>query len=129
MCGIAGIFSLNSGKLPALEHGLNVMNDIQKHRGPDGQRSWYNIEESIGFAHQRLSIIDLSTGDQPMTDEYGNTICYNGEVYNYIELRKELNGYPFKTSSDTEVKLAEYKKWGHDCVNHLRVMFAFEFCN
>jgi asparagine synthase (glutamine-hydrolysing) len=129
MCGIAGIFSLNSGKLPALDHCLDVMNDIQKHRGPDGQRSWHNAEETIGFAHQRLSIIDLSTGDQPMTDEYGNTICYNGEVYNYIELRKELNGYPFKTSSDTEVILAAYKKWGHDCVNHLRGMFAFAIWN
>src|SRR4051812_20496172 len=102
MCGIAGILSLNSGKLPALEHCLHVMNDLQKHRGPDGQKLWYNKEETIGFAHQRLSINDLSTGDQAMTDDYGNTICYNGEVYNYLEVKKELNGDPFKTSSDTE---------------------------
>jgi asparagine synthase (glutamine-hydrolysing) len=124
MCGIAGMFSLNRDRVPGLDHCLHVMNEIQKHRGPDGQKRWRNEDESVGFAHQRLSIIDLSTGDQPMSDDYGNTICYNGEVYNYIELRKELSGYHFKTSSDTEVILAAYKKWGHDCVNHLRGMFS-----
>ena len=129
MCGIAGIFSLKFQPLKNLPKHLSVMDKIQKHRGPDGSGFFTNEANSLGFAHQRLSIIDLSTGDQPMTDAYGNTICYNGEVYNYIELRKELNGYDFKTSSDTEVILAAYKKWGHDCVNHLRGMFSFAIWN
>jgi len=89
MCGIAGILSLNSGRLRELDHSLRVMNDIQKHRGPDGQKLWYNKEETIGFAHQRLSVIDLSTGDQPMSDEFGNTICYNGKYT--IILNSEKN--------------------------------------
>ena len=60
-----------------------------------------------------------------MTDDYSNTICYNGEVYNYIELKKELSFYSFKTNSDTEVILAAYKRWGKNCVSHLRGMFSF----
>ena len=129
MCGIAGIVQLNLQPTNNVSHYLKVMDGIQKHRGPDGTGYFINETKSVGFAHQRLSIIDLSTGDQPMTDGYGNTICYNGEVYNYIELRKELSGYDFITSSDTEVILAAYRKWGHDCVNHLRGMFAFAIWN
>lgn len=126
MCGISGILSLDNKKVNALGSSVELMNRMQKHRGPDGQKSWLHNDEIIGFGHQRLSIIDLSTGDQPMTDESGNTICYNGEIYNYIELKNELKaGYSFKTSSDTEVILAAYQKWGEDCVNHLRGMFAF----
>ncbi len=129
MCGIAGILSLNSEPLNNISHHLAVMDEIQKHRGPDGSGFYNNEKRSVGFAHQRLSIIDLSTGDQPMSDPFGNTICYNGEVYNYIELRKELNGYDFKTTSDTEVILAAYQKWGKECVNHLRGMFSFAIWN
>ncbi|MBA3664209.1 MAG: asparagine synthase (glutamine-hydrolyzing) [Bacteroidetes bacterium] len=129
MCGIAGILSLNNESVKDVNHYLRVMDEIQKHRGPDGSGFYTNQKDSVGFAHQRLSIIDLSTGDQPMSDKYGNTICYNGEVYNYIELRKELSGYEFKSSSDTEVILAAYQKWGNDCVNHLRGMFSFAIWN
>ncbi|MBK9283212.1 MAG: asparagine synthase (glutamine-hydrolyzing) [Sphingobacteriaceae bacterium] len=129
MCGIAGQLQLNLQQIPGLNNSLRVMNQIQKHRGPDGSGFFENANHSIGFTHQRLSIIDLSTGDQPMTNEYGITICYNGEIYNYLELKKELTGYPFKTSSDTEVILAAFQKWGHDCVNHLRGMFAFAVWN
>ncbi len=125
MCGIAGILNLKGKRYGNLSHHLNVMNHLQKHRGPDGSGIWKNRNESVGFAHRRLTIIDLQTGTQPMQDPYGNTICYNGEIYNYLELRKELSDYPFKTTSDTEVILAAYQKWGDDCVNHLRGMFAF----
>ncbi len=125
MCGIAGAISLNANKVNRLSHYLTVMDKLQKHRGPDGSGFYINKTETVGFAHQRLSIIDLSLGNQPMTDAYGNTLCYNGEIYNYIELKKELAGYDFKTNSDTEVILAAYKKWGKNCVSYLRGMFAF----
>jgi asparagine synthase (glutamine-hydrolysing) len=127
MCGIAGIYNLNNKEVNAISNQLNTMNTIQIHRGPDGQQTWHHEKKHIGFGHVRLSIIDLSTSaNQPMTDEAGNTICFNGEIYNYIELRDELKGfYSFKTSSDTEVILAAYLKWGKNCVNHLRGMFAF----
>ncbi len=126
MCGIAGIFNKEKKEIPGLGSRLSAMNALQAHRGPDGQQSWLHASSFLGFAHQRLSIIDLSTGDQPMTDVAGNTICYNGEIYNYIELREELKGsYSFRTTSDTEVILAAYLKWGTGCVNKLRGMFSF----
>ena len=101
------------------------MNKIQAHRGPDGEGIWTGQKEDVGLAHRRLSIIDLATGDQPMSDESGNTIVFNGEIYNYVELREELRDYGFKTTSDTEVILAAYLRWGIDCLDHLRGMFAF----
>lgn len=125
MCGIAGICNLKRHRYPNLGAHLQVMNDLQKHRGPDGEGYWTNDQESVGFAHRRLNIIDLHTGAQPMQDNFGNTICFNGEIYNYLELRNELSDYPFRTNSDTEVILAAYHKWGEDCLNHFRGMFAF----
>jgi len=124
MCGIAGIFNkkgIGQFDIKLVER----MNDIQRHRGPDDEGIWMHSNQHAGFAHRRLSIIDLETGKQPMTDSASNTICYNGEIYNYIELRQELSGYQFSTTSDTEVILAAYQRWGTDCVNHLRGMFAF----
>ncbi len=126
MCGIAGILSLQERLYPSLQQHLELMNDLQAHRGPDGSGIWCHLRGHVGFGHRRLSIIDLQTGAQPMTDDSGNTICYNGEIYNYIELREELqNEYRFRTTSDTEVILASYLKWGAECVNHLRGMFSF----
>lgn len=125
MCGIAGILKLDHSPIAELQHKLDVYNHVQQHRGPDDQTSWINAESSIGFAHQRLSIIDLSTGDQPMHNDYGHTICYNGEIYNYKELKSQLNDYPYKTNSDTEVILAAYHKFGFECVNYLEGMFSF----
>jgi asparagine synthase (glutamine-hydrolysing) len=125
MCGIAGTLNVSLGEIPGLSRQLAAMNDLISHRGPDGTGTWEHARRAVGFAHRRLSIIDLSTGDQPMTDEAGNWITYNGEIYNYIELREELGAGNFKTTSDTEVILAAYRKWGADCVNHLRGMFAF----
>ncbi|OJJ18250.1 asparagine synthase (glutamine-hydrolyzing) [marine bacterium AO1-C] len=126
MCGIAGIFNISRETYPHLNQHLHVMNQIQSHRGPDGEGIWSNEKSQVGFAHRRLSIIDIATGQQPMVAPNGNAICYNGEIYNYIELREELKAdYQFITTSDTEVILAAYQKWGKDCVNHLRGMFAF----
>lgn len=126
MCGISGFLSLKNEKIRSLPQKLALQNKIQAHRGPDGETTWTHSESCVGFAHRRLSIIDISTGNQPMRDEYGNTIVFNGEIYNYIELKAELKShYRFKTSSDTEIILASYKKWGEDCVTHLRGMFAF----
>lgn len=126
MCGIAGILQLTETPYHGLNHHIRVMNDLQEHRGPDGKGIWFHSRGHVGFGHRRLSIIDLKTGAQPMTDPAGNAICYNGEIYNYIELRQELQReYCFRTASDTEVILASYLKWGTDCVNHLRGMFSF----
>ncbi|TFH33563.1 MAG: asparagine synthase (glutamine-hydrolyzing) [Deltaproteobacteria bacterium] len=125
MCGIAGLFRLDDMPHPALARHLAAMNRIQAHRGPDGEGVWIHPEGLGGFAHRRLSIIDLVTGTQPMTGSCGNTICYNGEIYNYLELGEELPEYVFRTKSDTEVILAAYRKWGRDCVRRLRGMFAF----
>lgn len=126
MCGISGIFRLNGEKYDALRPHLEVMGELIRHRGPDGEGIWTKRDGSLGFSHRRLSIIGLETGSQPMSDRLGNTITYNGEIYNYIELRKELeDDYLFQTDSDTEVILAAYAKWGANCLSKLRGMFAF----
>ncbi|HXH19459.1 MAG TPA: asparagine synthase (glutamine-hydrolyzing) [Chitinophagales bacterium] len=126
MCGIAGILNLKKLSFPELNHHLDVMNKIQSHRGPDDERTWIHERQFVGFAHRRLSIIDLSTGEQPMTDSKGNWLILNGEIYNFLELKEELKSfYSFKTTSDTEVVLAAYHRWGSECVTRLRGMFAF----
>ena len=126
MCGISGKLNINYKEDKDIKRHILVMNKLQAHRGPDGEGFWENKEKFIGFGHRRLSIIDIETGNQPMTDVYNNTICFNGEIYNFLELKKELrSSYNFKTNSDTEVILACYKKWGTKCLNRLRGMFAF----
>jgi len=125
MCGIAGALNLSFAEIPNLTNRLSAMNRLLEHRGPDGEGAWQHARRHAGFAHRRLRIIDLSTGDQPMTDAAGNWITYNGEIYNYIELRNELGADNFRTTSDTEVILHSYRKWGADCVNRLRGMFSF----
>lgn len=120
MCGIVGV--VGQPGTPALARQVLA---ALKHRGPD--------DEGVEFfsdgwmAHTRLSIIDLSPlGRQPMANARGTVwITYNGEIYNYVELRRELQGYPFRTHTDTEVILAAYDRWGLDCLRHLRGMFAF----
>lgn len=125
MCGIAG-FTGFSDERYSPENDLRVMSELIKHRGPDGEGYWYDESSRTGFAHRRLSIIDIEKGQQPMVGQSGCVITYNGEIYNYKELRKELSGrYLFTTESDTEVILAAYSVWGEDCVNHFRGMFAF----
>ncbi|KRP86339.1 asparagine synthase [Bradyrhizobium pachyrhizi] len=127
MCGIAGFLSLGSDPFPKGEAALRAMSSLIGHRGPDGAGEWTSRDKRVGFVHRRLAIIDLSTsGAQPMIAPNGTVITYNGEIYNYIELRNELSsGWTFRSTSDTEVILAAYDKWGDDCVSHLRGMFAF----
>ncbi len=125
MCGIAGIIALSHQPIPNLENRLEVMNHLQRHRGPDGQGIWRHPRGHIGFAHRRLSIIDLKTGHQPMHGIGDDWITYNGEIYNFPELRAELGPENFVTTSDTEVILHAYRRWGSECVTHLRGMFAF----
>lgn len=125
MCSIAGIMNLEERKSADISHKLEVMNAIQKHRGPDDSGIWVREGGFLGMAHNRLSIIDLTqAGHQPMLDENGNCVCFNGEIYNYPELREEL-GVKFHTDTDTEVILRAYEKWGKDCVNHFDGMFSF----
>jgi asparagine synthase (glutamine-hydrolysing) len=137
MCGIAGIISLNGAELAA--DRILAMTNALVHRGPDGSGHWFNKESTVAFGHRRLAIIDLSaTGAQPMqllpgvapgTSNLASryTITYNGEIYNYIELRAELRhlGYCFHSPSDTEVILAAYHHWKQDCLLHFDGMFAF----
>ena len=125
MCGLGGIFHLNAGPAPDLARSLSTMNDLQRHRGPDDGGIWRHDGGHVGFAHRRLSVIDLEHGSQPMGDEGGNWIAYNGEIYNYVELREAIGEASFETTSDTEVVLRAYRKWGRSCVDHLRGMFAF----
>ena len=125
MCGIGGAAALGGGPVPGLRGALATINRLQAHRGPDGQGVWAEARGRAGFAHRRLSIIDLETGDQPMADEGGNVVAYNGEIYNYVELRRELGIERFRTTSDTEVILHAYRRWGPACVDHFRGMFAF----
>ena len=120
MCGIAGII----GKDKNNKKYIKQMCDRIAHRGPDDAR--YYVKENVALGHRRLSIIDLEGGIQPMfsTDER-YVVVFNGEIYNYQELKKELKDYDYQTSSDTEVLLSGYIKWGEDLPNHLRGMFSF----
>jgi asparagine synthase (glutamine-hydrolysing) len=125
MCGIAGIYHLR--QVPVAPHILTTMNDSMLHRGPDGDGVW--IENHIGLAHRRLSIIDLSQhAQQPMLDESGRyVLSYNGEVYNFRELRTELEklGVSFRSKSDTEVVLKAFAQWGEQAIKKFNGMFAF----
>jgi len=125
MCGITGIFDTR-GRREIDRVVLTRMNDSQHHRGPDEQG--IHIEPGVGLGHKRLSIIDLSTGQQPLYNEDGSVcVVYNGEIYNYRELIPELTqlGHRFHTRSDTEVIVHAWEQWGKDCVERFRGMFAF----
>lgn len=125
MCGIVGIFDLQ-GTSEIDRNVLSRMNESQFHRGPD--EGGLHTEPGLGFGHRRLSIIDLSSGQQPMHSRDGNVVLtYNGEVYNFLELRQELEamGYIFSTHCDTEVIVYAWQAWGEACVDRLRGMFAF----
>ena len=124
MCGICGIFDLKG--MPVSRPVLDAMADVIRHRGPDGEGRFIDVE--IGLGHRRLSIIDLGGGSQPIGNEDGKLqVVFNGEIYNFVELRKELEafGHKFKTRSDTEVIVHAYEQWGADCVKRFNGMFAF----
>ena len=122
MCGIAGIFG--AGWTRAQLHAMVLS---QKHRGPDADGIYLDSTGNAGLGHNRLSIIDLSpAGKQPMSSADGHLwLVFNGEIYNYLELRAELKDYPYRSQTDTEVILAAYERWGEGCLDHLVGMFAF----
>ena len=130
MCGIAGY--ITHGQAPDLGAALREMASAIAHRGPDDEgfieTSSADGEYRIGLAHRRLSIIDLSTGHQPMQNEDGSVhLVFNGEIYNFKELRSELiaRGHRFTTHSDTETIVHAYEEWGTACVERFNGMFAF----
>ena len=125
MCGLVGIFD-NSGRRDISRGLLERMNESQHHRGPD--EGGYHHEPGIGLGHRRLSIIDLSSGQQPLYNE-DRSVCvvFNGEIYNFQSLQPELEalGHRFRTHSDTEVIVHAWEAWGDACVERFRGMFAF----
>lgn len=124
MCGISGIIDLSTRQIPAGR--IKKMNDLVSHRGPDGEGFYF--DDFLALGHRRLSIIDLSSaGKQPMVyDSESLILTFNGEIYNYIEVRNELikNGYTFSSATDSEVVLAAYKQWGRSCVTRFNGMWA-----
>jgi len=149
MCGICGVYTFNEPL--TYPFSLKKMADIIRHRGPDDEGFFFNSDNTIakikdnfninankiknikgcgnvGFGHRRLSIIDISGGHQPLSNEDQTVwITYNGEIYNFQELKDSLEvlGHQFKTNSDTEVIVHAYESWGESCVTKLRGMFAF----
>lgn len=127
MCGIAGYYRINQERTLSTELITRMVNCL-KHRGPDEFGAFFDDDCVLGQA--RLSIIDLSTGQQPLCNEDGSLwITFNGEIYNYIELREELEktGHRFRTKSDTETIVHAFEQWGPDCVNHFNGQFAFRY--
>src|SRR5574341_57179 len=126
MCGINGKVYFNSTRKVTAQ-ALQKMAATLAHRGPDGEGVW--VDQNVGLAHRRLAIIDLRPeAGQPMCNEDGTVwITFNGEIYNFQELRQELKGrgHIFKTSSDTEAIVHAYEEYGRECLSRLRGMFAF----
>jgi asparagine synthase (glutamine-hydrolysing) len=143
LCGIAGIYQYSG---PGIDRQvIKRMGDSIAHRGPDDDRYYFWSEQqgnelyhheiattsaipTLGFAHRRLSIVDVKHGHQPMSNEDQTVwICYNGEVYNHLALRQRLlnSGHHFKTQSDTEALIHLYEEYGPECVKQLNGMFAF----
>ncbi|MBK7856401.1 MAG: asparagine synthase (glutamine-hydrolyzing) [Bacteroidetes bacterium] len=127
MCGITGIYGINDRAKSS--QIIKVMNKSIAHRGPDDEG--FFVDDNVALGHRRLAIIDLSpAGHQPMQcNENILEIIFNGEIYNFNDVKKELTEYPFKTKTDTEVILAAYKKWGRQCVHKFNGMFAFAIYN
>lgn len=130
MCGILGQVSFRG---PVDEAVFSSMRDTLIHRGPDGFDSWFSENRKIALGHRRLTLLDLTeSGKQPMTNEDGTIwLTFNGEIYNYIELKKELEsfGHVFKSTTDTEVIIHGFEQWGKDMINKLKGMFAFGLWN
>jgi len=126
MCGIFGFLAVSAIEQTRAVKMLDIGMSRIRHRGPDGEGVWISGDGSVGLGHVRLSIIDLEHGAQPMESDDGRyVIVYNGEIYNFIELREELGKEGFRTTSDTEVILRGFQRWGAEVVHRLRGMFAF----
>jgi len=125
MCGLAGFIGFaNNADL------AQKANTIQQHRGPDNQSVWH--DDYLAFAHQRLSIIDLSEAANQPFHKHNLVAIFNGEIYNYKELQNKLKAekqVEFKTSSDTEVVIEMFRNYGYDCLDHFLGMFAFSIYN
>lgn len=125
MCGIFGLLSEGARNPARTEQQLCAGMQAIRHRGLDGNGHWVSESGQVGLGHVRLSIIDIESGVQPMHTTDGRySIVYNGEIYNYLELRTELGEERFQTHSDTEVVLCAYQRWGADCLRKFRGMFA-----
>ncbi|TLP61140.1 MULTISPECIES: asparagine synthase (glutamine-hydrolyzing) [Pseudomonas] len=127
MCGVVGLL-MTSGQVGGIEHSLKNMMNAIRHRGPDGDGVWVDKRRPMGLGHVRLAIIDPEHGKQPMVTEDGRfVVVFNGAIYNYLELRRELigKGHPIHSYSDTEVLLYAYREWGEAFVDRLVGMFAF----
>ena len=127
MCGIGGQLALARAPIAGLSRTLTVMSQLLAHRGPDGHGQWISEDHRLGLFHRRLAVIDLSaSGAQPMSSKSRTVITFNGEVYNFPELRSTLETvWDFRTNSDTECVLAAYDRYGDVCPKYLRGMFAF----
>jgi asparagine synthase (glutamine-hydrolysing) len=130
MCGIVGVLQFDSRRAPLGEQDIVRLRDRMGHRGPDGMGVWLAPDGQVGLGHRRLAIIDLTpSGVQPMSNHSGRIwLTYNGEIYNHVELRRELEtlGHRFHSAgSDSEVIIYAYRQWGVDAVQRLRGMFAF----
>lgn len=127
MCGIAGIMSIDGMPIRNFDASLAVLSRLIAHRGPDGRGQWFSPKQHLGLVHRRLAIIDLTAAaHQPMIAPGPTVISYNGEIYNYLELRDSLTAYwHFRSASDTECILAAYDRYQTECPDRLRGMFAF----
>ncbi len=128
MCGICGVFSPGAVRDDSLKMGVARMCKLIEHRGPDEHGVYADVEHGLALGHQRLSIIDVTDGQQPLSNnDQSLWMVFNGEIYNYRDLRKRLadKGHKFKTHSDTETILLAYSEWGEACVDYLRGMFSF----
>ena len=128
MCGICGVLAFGDSAEPVDEAILRAMADTLRHRGPDDEGYFVSPDHRVGFGFRRLSIVDLTTGEQPMANEDGSVrLVFNGEIYNHADHRHRLEarGHRFRSRCDAEVILHLYEEFGPDCVHHLRGMFAF----
>lgn len=127
MCGIAGVYDYGHRAGGVSEAILVEMRETLHHRGPDGEGLFVSPDRRVGLAHRRLAIVDIAGGAQPMVGRAGDILVFNGEIYNYPTLRRELeaDGVAFRTDCDTEVILHLYERHGEGCLEHLNGMFAF----
>jgi asparagine synthase (glutamine-hydrolysing) len=128
MCGICGVVNLRAAAPPIKQGSLRAMSDTLRHRGPDSDGIYLSADASVGFGFRRLSIVDLTTGDQPMANEDESLwMVFNGEIYNHAAHRPGLaaRGHRFRSQCDAEVILHLYEELGPDCIHELRGMFAF----
>src|SRR4051794_17804679 len=117
MCGIVGVYEFGRTEGAVNAATLVSMRDTLEHRGPDGAGLFVSDDRRVGFGHRRLSIVDLAGGAQPMFGEHGECLVFNGEIYNYPELRRQMSaeGILFRNHCDTEVILHLYARYGDDC--------------